>query len=161
MWLLRYYRRAFSIFVHEPAFRALGLAALTVLMSGTVFYHFSEGWSWIDSLYFSTVTLATIGYGDFTPTSEFTRVVTLIYILRGLGVMATFFSVLVRAPLLADGKIPSTGPAGMASPSLQQADAFLTGFSKRAPSRRSRAAAKESRQRRRARLRRVVQRPRG
>jgi hypothetical protein len=103
--VLRYYVRAFTIFIREPAFRALGFAALFVLLAGTVFYHSTENWSWVDSLYFSMVTLATVGYGDFAPTSDFTRIVTVFYILFGFGVVATFLSVLVKAPLLMSGSI--------------------------------------------------------
>ena len=39
-----------------------GLAAGT-LLTGTLVYHLLEDWSWVDSLYFSVVTLTTVGYG--------------------------------------------------------------------------------------------------
>lgn len=35
--------------------------------TSTAFYHFAEGWTWLDSIYFSIVTLATVGYGDLAP----------------------------------------------------------------------------------------------
>lgn len=55
-----------------PARRRIRLAlialALTVL-AGTVGMTLIEGWSPLDALYFTVVTLATVGYGDFSPQS--------------------------------------------------------------------------------------------
>jgi len=47
----------------------LTLTIFFILLSGTFIYHKLEGWSWIDSLYFTTVTMATVGYGDMHPTT--------------------------------------------------------------------------------------------
>jgi hypothetical protein len=38
------------------------------------------------------VTLTTVGYGDFTPTSAGTQIFTIIYILTGLGVFVAYLS---------------------------------------------------------------------
>jgi hypothetical protein len=43
--------------------------AITVVILGTVVFHLLEKWSWIDSFYFTVITLATVGYGDLTPTT--------------------------------------------------------------------------------------------
>ena len=51
----------------DPKIKALGLIVFALLLFGTVFFHFIEGWSFLDSLYFSVITLATVGYGDLTP----------------------------------------------------------------------------------------------
>ena len=45
--------------------RLLG-AFLTLLAVAVVFFHQAEGLSWLDSLYFVVVTVATVGYGDIT-----------------------------------------------------------------------------------------------
>ena len=50
----------------DPQFRALLLLYGALLLIGTVFYVRAEGWSVLDALYFCVVTLATVGYGDFT-----------------------------------------------------------------------------------------------
>jgi len=61
-----------------------------VLAVGTLFYHFAEGWTWLDSLYFSIITLTTIGYGDLVPTTPLTKLFTIIYIFIGLGIIFGF-----------------------------------------------------------------------
>jgi hypothetical protein len=118
---LRYYVTAFSLFVREPTFRALGLAALAVLLTGTVFYHFAEDWTWADSLYFTTVTLASVGYGDFVPTSEASRIFTVVYIILGLGIVAGFLSTLVKAPLLMEQRQVPRLPLDASKPPLPSA----------------------------------------
>lgn len=47
---------------------------LIVLLFGTIFHHFSEGFRWIDALYFSVITLTTVGFGDFTPSTDLGKV---------------------------------------------------------------------------------------
>lgn len=56
-----------------------GLAAGT-LLTGTVVYHLLEDWSWVDSLYFSVVTLTTVGYGDLSPTTDLSKLFTVVYL---------------------------------------------------------------------------------
>jgi hypothetical protein len=55
----------------------------TLLVIGTVFYSVVEGWSPLDSLYFSMITLTTVGYGDLTPSTPASRSFTVLYILVG------------------------------------------------------------------------------
>jgi len=40
-------------------------------------------WSFVDALYFSMVTISTVGYGDLTPTTRFSKLFTVCYILLG------------------------------------------------------------------------------
>ncbi len=67
---------------------------LLMLSIGTLFYHNIEGWNIIDSLYYSTVTLTTVGYGDFVPTKPETKLFTIFYILTGVGVILSSLSIL-------------------------------------------------------------------
>lgn len=61
-----------------------------ILGIGTVFYHYSEGWSLVDSFYFSTITLTTIGYGDLAPTTDGAKIFTAFYAIFGIGLMLYF-----------------------------------------------------------------------
>ena len=54
------------------------LVGLVAVCAITV--HFSEGWAWIDSVYYSVVTLTTVGYGDFTPKNDSTKVFLIFYL---------------------------------------------------------------------------------
>lgn len=86
------------------------------ILVGTLVYTWLEGWSPVDALYFSVVTLATVGYGDLYPTTEAAKVFTVIYIVLGLGVLAAFISELTkhRAAVIAALKPPgdTTDPGG-------------------------------------------------
>ena len=69
----------------------LGSLAL-ILLAGTAGYSLIEGWHWFDSLYMTTITLATIGFGEVHPLSTAGRAFTIVLSLLGLGVMAYSFS---------------------------------------------------------------------
>lgn len=56
-----------------------------LLLTGTIFYAHIEKWSYLDALYFSVITLATVGYGDLHPTSPASKIFTIFYIFIGVG----------------------------------------------------------------------------
>jgi len=82
-------RTIFS-FLKDDEYRDLLLTTLAVLGGGSIAYHYLEGWSWIDSVYFSIITLTTIGYGDFSPQTEAGKLFTIFYIIIGIGIILTF-----------------------------------------------------------------------
>ncbi len=51
----------------------------------------------LDALYWAVVTLSTVGYGDITPHTPEGRVITLVLIITGLGVLSFFTSIIVSA----------------------------------------------------------------
>jgi hypothetical protein len=61
---------------------------------GTVVFHTIENWTWIQALYFSVVTLATIGYGDLHPTTDLSRLITVIYILFAVAAAVSAISII-------------------------------------------------------------------
>jgi voltage-gated potassium channel len=75
-----------------------------LLLTGTIFYWSVEDWSIIESLYFSVVTLTTVGYGDFTPTSDYSRIFTIVYIFLGLGVLVAFISSIAQQYMAQKGE---------------------------------------------------------
>ncbi|KAF5437763.1 Ion channel [Candidatus Methanophagaceae archaeon] len=66
--------------------------AITVVSTGTVVFHILEKWSWVDSLYFTVITLATVGYGDLTPTTPVGKLVTVIFVIAGVGIFLAFIN---------------------------------------------------------------------
>ena len=53
--------------LRDPMFRSLLALTASLLLVGTVVVNRVEGWSYLDSFYFSAISLATVGYGDFAP----------------------------------------------------------------------------------------------
>ena len=87
---------AFGHALKDPKFRAVVAWLLFIILIGTVFYHLEEGWSWLDSLYFSVITLSTVGYGDFEPTTSASKIFTMVYIFLGISVFVSFASMLAK-----------------------------------------------------------------
>lgn len=77
-------------------FRVVGGVAITTLVVGATFYHYVEDLSWIDSFYFCTITLTTIGYGDITPHTDTGKLFTIFYVLVGIGIIASFANLLLQ-----------------------------------------------------------------
>ena len=55
----------------------------------------AEDWSLADSFYFTVVALSTIGFGDFTPTTTFSRLFTVLYAIIGVGLIGTLLNLVV------------------------------------------------------------------
>ncbi|MBW4983434.1 potassium channel family protein [Mameliella sp. CS4] len=69
-------------------FLTLVLTLVAIIASGTVFFRLVEGWSWLDSYFFSVVTLSTVGYGELVPQTPAGKIGTTVFILVGLGIFA-------------------------------------------------------------------------
>lgn len=82
--------------IKDPEFEALLLLLLVILSSGTLFYHDIEGWSWLDSAYFSVITVTTVGYGDLTPHTPIGKVFTMLYLFVGIGILFAFVNLVAR-----------------------------------------------------------------
>jgi voltage-gated potassium channel len=67
-----------------------------IIFIGAGLFHWLEGWGWIDSFYFVVITLTTIGYGDFTPSTPLTKVITIFYGINGIVILLTFFDIIRR-----------------------------------------------------------------
>jgi hypothetical protein len=80
----------------DPEGKIILAWAIAQILLGTVVYAWLEGWSPIDALYFSVVTLATVGFGDLHPTTDAAKLFTILYILFGLGVIAAFISEITK-----------------------------------------------------------------
>lgn len=83
----------------KPKYRAVFIWMFIIILLGTVFYRMAEGWSWLDSFYFSVITLSTVGYGDFSPTTAISKIFTSAYIFLGISVFVSFASMLAKERL--------------------------------------------------------------
>ncbi len=81
----------------QKQFRMLALVTLLTLIIGTVFMHHIEKLGWIDSMYFSVVSLTTVGYGDIVPTTSTGKLFVIFYLIVGVGIIAAFVSNLLKS----------------------------------------------------------------
>lgn len=83
-------------FLKNEDYRDLLYTTLLVLLLGSVTYRYLEGWSWLDSAYFSIITLTTVGYGDFSPQTSAGKLFTIFYIFIGIGIILTFVNTVYK-----------------------------------------------------------------
>jgi voltage-gated potassium channel len=106
--LFRYTRNdnEFSRVLLEKRFELytlLILVSFVTFASATAIYIFeatddkSQINTFFDAIYWALITLSTVGYGDITPQSTAGRVVTLVLIMSGIGVIAFVTSIVVSA----------------------------------------------------------------
>ena len=74
--------------------RVCGALILVVVAFASAF-HALEGWSPIDCLYFTTTTLATIGFGDLRPSRPTTRALTSLVGICGVGLLGSLVSAVI------------------------------------------------------------------
>ena len=82
--------RTLITFLRDKEYQSLLISTGLIIGLGSLVYHFLEGWSYIDALYFSVITLTTIGFGDFTPQTVEGKIFTIFYIFIGIGIILTF-----------------------------------------------------------------------
>jgi voltage-gated potassium channel len=79
--------RAVAAVGRDPQTRGLLAGAALLLLSGMLLFHWIEGWRLFDALYFTLVTLATVGYGDFHPRTDAGKALTIVYIVGGISIL--------------------------------------------------------------------------
>ena len=71
---------------------------------GTIVYSIVEKWSLFDSLYFSVVTVATVGYGDMSPHTVLGKIFTMFYVFVGIGLFIYVANTFLKQRALAQVK---------------------------------------------------------
>ncbi len=69
-------------------------AAGLLLLTGTLVYSWLEGWSLLDSLYATVITMTTVGYGDLSPQTSYGRLFAIFFTLIAIGIGGYALSVL-------------------------------------------------------------------
>lgn len=78
------------------AYPWLAAAALLLLSIGTVAYRFLEDWTWIDSFYFSSIAVTTVGFGDLVPSTDAAKLFTVAYVFSGVAIITSFLNVRLK-----------------------------------------------------------------
>ena len=99
----------------DPEGKVILGSVAVLLTTGTIVYSILEHWTLLDSLYFSVVTLATVGYGDLHPTTDLAKIFTIGYILTGIGIVAAFASEVAKHRVPPGGLPTSQPPAAATS----------------------------------------------
>jgi len=72
--------------------RVLLVIVLFSIIFGGLFYYYFEGWSFFDAIYFSVITLTTIGFGDIYPVTFAGKLFTIFYVFIGIGIIFLFIN---------------------------------------------------------------------
>lgn len=83
---------AIRMALRDPTFRLLIALTASLLLVGTWVFHQVEGWAYLDSFYFSSITLLTVGYGDFTPETAAGKLLTVFYGFSGIGLLVALLA---------------------------------------------------------------------
>jgi len=81
--------------VHQQFIGVL-TAAIGILVGGAAAFKHLLHLDWVNAFYFCTVTLTTVGYGDIVPNTDTSKLFTMVYILVGIGIVATFATTLIK-----------------------------------------------------------------
>lgn len=63
------------------------------LFGGAFVYYCLETWNYLECLYFCFVTLSTVGFGDYLPSSPASKAFSIFYMVFGLGICASIIAV--------------------------------------------------------------------
>ena len=93
--------RGLHLALRQPDVQAVAMLAGALILVATVFYRLVEGWSLLDSAYFSVVTIATVGYGDLAPHTALGKIFTIVYVFSGIGIFVAAVTAIAQATLRA------------------------------------------------------------
>lgn len=92
--LFKVLRKTFPKILKERMTRVL-VWILGVIAYSTIGFHLIEGQPWTVSLYWTFVTIGTVGYGDYTPSSDLGMFFTISVIILGIGSFAIAIEAIV------------------------------------------------------------------
>ena len=72
--------------------KLIAAMAVFLILAGTIAYRLLEDWSWVDSLYFCVVAVTTVGFGDLAPTSDGSKLFTVLYVLSGISIISLWLN---------------------------------------------------------------------
>jgi potassium channel subfamily K, other eukaryote len=70
------------------------IGVIVFIGTGIIFFPLVENWTVLNTLYFSVVTLTTVGFGDLGPTTPFSKIFTTVWLFFGVALIAAFISII-------------------------------------------------------------------
>ncbi len=72
------------------------LVMVFLVVAGTLFFMYAEGWTLVNSIYFTAMTITTIGYGDVVPTHDVSKLVATLYAVVSIPIAIFAFGILAE-----------------------------------------------------------------
>jgi voltage-gated potassium channel len=101
--MTRILRRSWHFLKRENLHRLFAFVGICVGASASVIVLLEPSWSFLDGLWWSLVTVTTVGYGDLSPITLGGRIVALLTMFLGIGLLGTFSATI--ASVMVDRKI--------------------------------------------------------
>lgn len=92
-FLYRPFKKA-KRFFNTNGFKYVVFVTVLLILLGGISIHFAEGMSYADGIWWAFVTATTVGYGDISPTTLYGRMIAMILMLVGIGLIGTVTSTL-------------------------------------------------------------------
>lgn len=81
-------------FFNTNGFKYLVFVTSVMIIIGGILIHFAEGMSYGDSIWWAFVTTTTVGYGDISPSTFYGRIIAMVLMLIGIGMIGSITSTL-------------------------------------------------------------------
>ncbi|QIE56725.1 two pore domain potassium channel family protein [Pikeienuella piscinae] len=90
------YRAIYRAFL-VPRVQAVLLVCTLIATAQALAFRWIEGWSFLDAFYFAIVSMATVGYGDLTPTTPLGKVLCMVFLVIGVGIFVLTVTTIAQA----------------------------------------------------------------
>ena len=81
-------------FFNTNGFKYVVFITTIMIIIGGILIHFAEGMSYGDGIWWAFVTTTTVGYGDISPSTFYGRIIAMVLMLLGIGLLGTITSTL-------------------------------------------------------------------
>ncbi|MFZ0491148.1 MAG: potassium channel protein [Salegentibacter sp.] len=83
-------------YLFKSRVRAAIILVILVILTGILGFRFISGYSWVDAVFMTVITISTVGYGEVHPLGIFGKVFTSFFIVSGIIIIGFGFSVITE-----------------------------------------------------------------